>query len=250
MNYLYVANWKMNLSFNESINFCTDNIEQLNKLSSTADIVICPSFVVLSPIAQILKNTTIALGAQNCSEHASGSYTGEVSAQSLAEVDVAYCIVGHSELRMRHDENTTMLIKKIDLLYQNNITPIICVGETKEDFLHKKTLDTLTEQLELILKTIVYQKYNHVIIAYEPFWAIGTGIVPENLYLEKVFGWLEQFVNSYASNCTKQLLYGGNVNSTNIDQFKNIPNIDGFLIGRASTDFEELSKIIEISNNI
>jgi len=244
MKYTYIANWKMNLSFTESIDFCTNNLDLLKTLSSTANIVICPSFVALAPIAQVLKNTTIALGAQDCSEHATGSYTGEVSAQSLAETGATYSIVGHSERRMYHNEDTATLIKKIDLLYQNKITPIICVGETKEDFLHKKTFDALTEQLELILKTIAYHKHDHAIIAYEPFWAIGTGIVPDNVYLAEIFAWLEQFINAYIRDCTKQLLYGGSVNQKNIHQLKSIPKIDGFLIGGASTDLQEFYKII------
>ncbi len=244
MKYTYIANWKMNLSFNESIDFCANHLEQLNTLSSTSDIIICPSFVALAPIAQILKITTIALGAQNCSEHATGSYTGEVSAQSLAQAGTKYCFVGHSERRMYHNEDTTTIIKKIDLLYQNNIMPIICIGENKEDFLHQKTFEALTEQLELILKTIAYHKYDHAIIAYEPFWAIGTGIVPDNIYLEEIFAWLENYVKSHAPDSTTQLLYGGSVSQKNIHQLKSIPRIDGFLIGGASTDFEEFYTII------
>src|SRR5688572_15302066 len=115
MKHTYIANWKMNLSFNDSIDFCANHLEQLKTLSNTADIIICPSFVALAPLAEILKNTIIALGAQDCSEHATGSYTGEISAQSLAQVNAKYCFVGHSERRMYHAENTAAIIQKIDL---------------------------------------------------------------------------------------------------------------------------------------
>src|SRR6266404_3252729 len=166
MKYLYVANWKMNLSFQQSINFCTHNSDALQKLATTADIVLCPSFDALAPITQYFKNSSIAIGAQNCSEHKSGAYTGEVSAQSLAEIGIKYCIVGHSEQRIYHHETTESITKKIELLYANNITPIICIGETQQEFENNQTLMVLTEQLKpIFLGTNVP---SNVIIAYEP----------------------------------------------------------------------------------
>ena len=158
MKYLYVANWKMNLSFQQSINFCTNNSDALKQLSSAADIVLCPSFDALAPITQIFKNTNIAIGAQNCSEHKSGAYTGEVSALSLTELGVKYCIIGHSERRMYHHETTENIIKKIELLYANNITPIICIGETQQEFENNQTLMVLTEQLKPILNVSSFAK--------------------------------------------------------------------------------------------
>ena len=234
----------MNLSFNESVSFCKNNKEQLEQLATNNHIILCPSFIALAPIAEIFKSSAIAVGAQNCSEYENGSYTGEVSAQSLAEVGATYCFIGHSERRIYYGETTETIVKKIDLLYKNNITPIICIGETKEDFLHKKTFDALTQQLELILKTIAYQKYDRVIIAYEPFWAIGTGIIPEDKYLEEIFAWLQKYVDSYLPHIKKQLLYGGSVDEKNIHQLKNISDVDGFLVGSASTDCEKFKKII------
>ncbi len=246
MNYLYIANWKMNLSYSQSLDFCTNNIDQLNALVYSAQVVLCPSFVALGPIAQVLKKSSITIGAQNCSEFESGSYTGEVSAASLAEIGVSYCIVGHSERRIYFGETTEKIIKKINLLYANAMMPIICIGENKEEFLQKKTIHALTEQLEPILKTFVHQQYKHIIIAYEPFWAIGTGIIPENTYLEEISIWLKNYVAEFAPDCTMQLLYGGSINEKNIHQLKTIKLIDGFLIGGASTNFETFCGIIKI----
>lgn len=234
----------MNLTYRESLDFCTNNIEQLNTLANIAPIILCPSFVALAPIAEILKNSNIAIGAQNCSEYASGSYTGEISAQSLAQIGVTYCFIGHTERRLYFGETTETIIKKMDLLYANNITPIICIGESKEDFLDQKTNTALSQQLEPILQTIAYHKYNHTIIAYEPFWAVGTGIIPEVAYLEDIFAWMRKYIASLAPDCSTQLLYGGSVTAKNIHQLKNTQNVDGFLIGGASTDFKELRKII------
>jgi triosephosphate isomerase (TIM) len=238
MNYVYIANWKMNLSFQQSINFCTVNSDALQQLATTADIILCPSFDALAPVTQILKHTDIAIGAQNCSEHKSGAYTGEVSAQSLAEIGAKYCIVGHSEQRMYHHETTENIIKKIELLCINNITPIICIGETQQEFETNQTFTVLTEQLKPILNVTCPPK---LVIAYEPIWSIGTGIIPEQKQLIAVFEWLAQQVHT-----STQLLYGGSVNQDNIAELKKLPPINGFLIGGASADFEQLKKIISL----
>jgi triosephosphate isomerase (TIM) len=241
MKYLYVANWKMNLSYRKSLDFCTQNLAHLNLLSKSAKIIICPSLVALAPIIEIFKNSAIKIGAQNCSAYKAGSYTGEVSAQDLKEAGASYCIIGHSERRIYFGETTQDILTKIELLYTNNIMPIICIGETQEDFLHKKTIAALQQQLEPILTKIIQQKYEHVIIAYEPFWAIGTGIIPEDTYLEEIFRWLKNHVSNHKAH----LLYGGSINTTNINQLKTIEHIDGFLIGGASTDFGEFKNLIE-----
>lgn len=244
MKQLYVANWKMNMSFKQSIDFCTNNLEQLHALTNEAEIVLCPSFVVLAPMIEILKNSAIGIGAQNCSQYEIGSYTGEVSTQSLTEIGVKYCIIGHSERRIHFGETTEIVVEKVNLLLCHNIQPIICIGETKEHFVNKATLTVLTEQLKPILENMAHTN-KPIIIAYEPVWSIGTGIIPENTYLQEVFNWLAKLLEQELSNCTFQLLYGGSVNTTNIYQLKTIPNINGFLIGSASTDFEQFSEIVQ-----
>jgi len=245
MKYTYVANWKMNLTYNESISFCT-NKQQLKQLgSNAAQVILCPSFVALAPIVEMLKNSSVFIGAQNCSEYEKGAYTGEVSAQSLSEVGITHCIVGHSERRILYSETTETLVKKIDLLHRYNITPIICVGETKDHFTNKATFTVLTEQLKPIIKNVEQQKNKVLIIAYEPIWSIGTGIVPENTYLEEVFAWITKLLHSQLPEHAIQLLYGGSITATNIKQLKSIQNINGFLIGGASTDFKEFESIIQ-----
>jgi triosephosphate isomerase len=243
---MYVANWKMNFSFNQSTNFCTNNNNALQKLASTDDIVVCPSFDALAPINNLLKNTDIMIGAQNCSEYALGAYTGEVSALSLAEIGVNYCIVGHSERRIHYGETTEQIVKKIYLLYAANIIPIICIGETHNDFIEKKTVTVLEQQLQPILAAITQQeqKKNHIIIAYEPVWAIGTNIIPEQEQLIDVFTQITNLVHAHLPNHTIQLLYGGSVNQNNSAQLKKIPHINGFLIGGASTQFDQFKNII------
>ncbi len=220
MKYLYVANWKMNLSFNQSIAFCTQNKNSLQQLTANAHIILCPSYDAIASITNILKNTDIMIGAQNCSEHATGAYTGEVSAISLAEIGVTYCIVGHSERRTHYNETTEQIIKKIYLLYATNIIPIICVGETDQNFLSNKTYDVLTEQLYQVIEAIKQQteKIKKVVFAYEPVWAIGTGIIPDQQQLNAIFTWLSDFIYTHLPDYDIQLLYGGSVNTNNINE--------------------------------
>ena len=244
MKYTYIANWKMNLSYTENVNYCLHNRDKLQALSHIANIILCPSFVALAPIIEILKNSNISIGAQNCSEYQSGSYTGEVSAHSLGEIGVEYCFVGHSERRIFFGETTDTIIKKINLLLSNNIQPIICIGETQEQYDKKATLTVLAEQLKPILENI-YNKNISLLIAYEPRWSIGTGIVPENNYLEEIFEWIKKIIELHISEHKIQLLYGGSVSKKNIVQLKTIASINGFLVGNASTDFEQFSAIIK-----
>ena len=238
----------MNISFNESISFCENNSKDLQQLTqNNIQLIICPSFVALASITALLKNSAISIGAQNCSAYESGAYTGEVSVLSLAQIGVTHCIVGHSEQRMYHHETTEQIINKIKLLYKYNITPILCIGETKENFLNNQTFTTLTQQLEPILHAIQQEKHP-IIIAYEPVWAIGTGIIPEPEQLTTMFAWLFNLINLSISHNNIPLLYGGSINHQNIASLKRIPHIDGFLIGGASTNFEELKQIITLSH--
>lgn len=232
------------MSYGKSLDFCHMYKNQIIALAQNATIILCPSFLALAPITEIFKNTAISIGAQNCSEYEAGSYTGEVSSQSLAEIGIRYCIVGHSERRILFGETTNAITKKTNLLFQHNIMPIICIGETKDQFENKGTCTVLNEQLKPILESIPTNTQS-IIIAYEPVWSIGTGIVPEITYLEEVFSWITKIAHHYAPHCRVQLLYGGSVNEKNSTQLKNIPHINGFLIGGASTDFEKFSLIIQ-----
>ncbi len=246
MKYTYVANWKMNLSFNHSIAFCIQNKDALQQITSHANIILCPSFDALATMSNVLENTNIMIGAQNCSEYATGAYTGEVSAISLAEIGVTHCIVGHSERRTYYNETTEQIIKKIYLLYATNIIPIICIGETHQDFINNKTFNILTEQLFPIINAIKQQteKIKKIMFAYEPVWSIGTGIIPEQQQLNALFAWLSDFVHTQLPDYDIQLLYGGSVNKNNISSLKKTPHINGFLIGGASTQFEQFKNII------
>ncbi len=246
MNYLFVGNWKMNMHFKKAINFVKYNIDELTSLGSNKNksIILCPSFVALPGLIDLLQKTNISIGAQNCSQHNKGAYTGEVSAQSLAELGCQYCIVGHSEQRKYFTETNEMVAQKVAQLCEHNIQPIICIGETKEEFESKQVYEILAKQLTPVLKALKTFKTLSIIIAYEPVWSIGTGIIPEYYYLEQVFSWLTKHIKKQLPDAKLQLLYGGSVNEHNITDLKQILHINGFLIGGASTDFQKLKKIV------
>jgi len=251
--FLYIANWKMNSSFEQSLAFCTHNKTALLQLSMRPDtkLVLCPSFPALYSISQLFTNSSLSIGAQNCSEHMQGAYTGQVDALSLAQVGCTYCIIGHSESRAYCGETNEQIGKKITCLREQNIIPIICIGETKIDYEQGKTFALLEQQLRPIVealtrKTLTSEVHtnNYYLIAYEPIWAIGTGNTPSVEYLTKVFSWIREYCVQHLPAKPIQLLYGGSVDENDAATLKKISGIDGFLIGSASLDFQKLQKIV------
>ncbi len=239
---LFVANWKMNKTVTHAISFCTTYKESLKKLTAHADIVLCPSFPALAPIGQLLQHTNIGLGAQTCSSHEKGAYTGEVSAAMLKEVGCSYCIIGHSEQRRAAHLSAEDIAKQAVRLIAVGIEPIICIGETKKEFTEHLSKSVLEHQLNPIFHALASFK-QPITIAYEPIGAIGSGILPELSYLEDIFFWLTKKLT--ASTVSKwRLLYGGSVNPDTIAPLKTVSHVDGFLIGDASLDFQKFEKIV------
>jgi triosephosphate isomerase len=243
--YLYIANWKMNMPLLSACSFYSDHQQELERIAALphVELVLCPSYVALSPLHALReKNSHIYLGAQNCASHNQGAYTGEVDALSLAHVGCTYCIVGHSERRQLYGETDAVIAEKITLLGQYDITPILCIGETQEEAMSNRTHDILSVQLEPVLKM---QSIQSIVIAYEPFWAIGTGKTPSFTELSILFNWLFEHACKHASWLNVRLVYGGSVNASTIQMLKPLPFIDGFLIGSASCDFSMLKNIVE-----
>ncbi len=240
---LFVANWKMQKTLDQSIQFVQKHIDALKALNR--QIILCPSFPALYPLSQLLENSSVFLGAQDCSPHELGAYTGQVSAQSLAEVGCTYCIVGHSERRNYNKESNSEIAQKATQLLHQNIIPIVCVGESQQEFEKKQSIDVLHNQLEPVFKVIESQSSaSTVCIAYEPIWSIGTGNVPDTQYLQNIFDTLKEWCSAKTSKTKYTLLYGGSVTGENIQQFYQVENIDGFLIGGSSLDFQKLKKIV------
>lgn len=252
MKHFFVANWKMRMSNTDSAYYCHDNNAALQQLNNNHTIVICPSFTSLSDVTTIFKNSSVHVGAQDCSAYNPGSYTGQIAAQHLTEIGCTYCIVGHSERRIYCNETNEMVAEKTKRLRENKITPIICIGETSAECIIETTYQTLEKQLTPIFTALNTGEKTDtpIIIAYEPVWAIGTGTVPARDYLTALFSWLHQLTKEQLPNCTITFIYGGSVNEYTITQLCNIPHINGFLIGGASTNFEQFKSIIEACDTI
>ena len=229
---LIINNLKMNLTLPEIINYESElsNIETNNK------IVICPSF----PYLTHFKSNNYYLGSQNVSHIKEGSLTGEVSAKQLKSLDVKYTIVGHSERKEKLLEDNNQITEKIKLLFENDICPVLCIGELSKANLNIE--NEIKENLEDIFRSI--NNINNIVIAYEPVWAIGTGIIPDNSHIGNNISIIKKwFKDKY--NTDIKVIYGGSVNTSNITSLNNISNLDGYLLGGTSLNINLLKEIIK-----
>ncbi|MDB3885523.1 triose-phosphate isomerase [Candidatus Pelagibacter sp.] len=238
--YMYfVANWKMygNLS---SLN----TLDKVIKFSKSKEIkkgrlIYCPPNTLISSFSKKFENCQIGIGGQNCHESKSyGAYTGFVNCKMLKNIGAHFVIIGHSENRKR-GENDELINLKIKSALEAKLKVIFCIGETLNEKRKKKTKSILSKQIKIGLKNI--KNKSNIFIAYEPVWAIGTGIIPKSKDLFKTV----EFVKSKFKDKLLKVLYGGSVNPQNITNLKEINNIDGFLIGGASQNAKKFIDIVK-----
>lgn len=244
-NKLVIANWKMNgdLQSNQTLVL---GIEEYAKHTVATEIVICPPFVYLPQVADLLKNSqSIKLGAQNTSIATSGAYTGEVSVEMLAEFNCQYVLIGHSERRALFGEEDQLIADKIKLAVKKNITPVLCVGESLEQREQGETKHVVLQQLEGVIELVGCEVFKSVVIAYEPIWAIGTGQTASAEQAQEVHAFIRNHLNVIDNSIVSNLsiLYGGSVNETNADELIQQPDIDGFLVGGASLKVDAFKAI-------
>ena len=235
----FVANWKMygNLS---SLN----TLEKVIKFSKSKEIkkgrlIYCPPYTLISSFSKIFNNCQIGIGGQNCHESENyGAYTGSINSRMLKNIGAQFVIIGHSENREK-GENDKLINLKIKSALEAKLKVIFCVGETLSEKRKKKTKSKLSKQIKVGLKNI--KNLSNIFIAYEPIWAIGTGIIPKSKDLFKTV----EFIKSKFKNKSQKVLYGGSVNPQNITNLKEINNIDGFLIGAASQNTKKFIDIVK-----
>ena len=241
--YMYfIANWKMFGGLN-SLNSLHKLIKFLKgfKKNKFAKIIYCPPYTLIRPMSKKLKNSNIVVGAQNCHEENSfGAFTGSVNSVMLKSVGAKYVIVGHSENR-HVGEKDKLINLKIKSVLKSGLKVIFCIGETLKEKRNKITKKVLKKQIELGLKNIKNKK--NIIIAYEPVWSIGTGLIPKSNQLTETVNFIKKNFKHV------KVLYGGSVNPKNINELKSINNIDGFLIGGASQDTNKFIDIIKKTYN-
>lgn len=239
---LIIANWKMNLNREKVQDF----IQNLEKLDSSVQLIICPSFIHMGQISNIIDNQSVFLGAQNVNHNDAnnGAYTGEISAQMLQDYSCKYCIVGHSERRILFHEKEDDIKNKILFLENHQITPIICVGENSAHREEKKEYEYIKSQL---LNSIPHNaKDDAIIIAYEPVWSIGSGIIPSIKQIEEMVNFIEEICIKEIERKFK-IVYGGSVNENNARDILSIRGISGVLIGSASLNINNINQIIKLA---
>lgn len=245
-SYLFVANWKMYFSYNTAFSWATTYCKEIAQIIKDKNIsfIICPSYDALASVAPAITKENLFLGAQNCSSNEHGAYTGQVSVTSLQEIGCTYALVGHSETRFYEHLENSDLITKITLLRKHNITPIVCIGDTKEEYENQKSIETIHKQLEPLLP-LFQNTQNTIYIAYEPLWAIGAHTVPSKEHLEKICTAISQMFKNVTTPCPT-LIYGGSVDEISIQDILKVTQIQGVLVGRASTDFQKIKTIVSL----
>ena len=243
---LIAGNWKMYKTCSEAV----ETAGQLAKLVATAtdiDIMIAPPFTALAPVADVIKGTRVALGAQNLFWETEGAFTGEISPAMLVSTGCKYVIIGHSERRQHFGEIDNTVSKKIQAAIQHNLIPILCVGETEKERESNETFSVLDRQVKKGLEVFSENDLKTLIIAYEPVWAIGTGKTATRDQAQEAHRFLRTLLEksfSAAFSESTRILYGGSVKPNNISELMAMPDIDGALVGGASLDAKTFSEII------
>lgn len=233
---IIAGNWKMNYCVNKAEDFVSEIKDAIN--TDEVDVVICPNFVSLDRLSDLLDGTNIKLGAQNVHTEDKGAYTGETSVNMLAAVGVQYCIVGHSERRQYFAETNQVVNLKAKKLLEKDINPIVCVGETLEEREANTMFDVVEKQVRESLDGIEEaQMKRNVVIAYEPIWAIGTGKTATAEQANEMCRFIREVVSKMYNESVAQAVriqYGGSVKPANANEILNMSDIDGALVGGAS----------------
>lgn len=243
---LVAGNWKMNGS-RESINALVKGIlNGIDKVKS-ADVVVCPSYVYIPSVAQLITGSKIGLGAQDVAKEEVGAFTGEVSVSMLKDIECGYVIVGHSERRALYGDTNSVVAEKFAAAQQGGLTPILCVGELLEEREANKTEQVVEDQLQAVVDLLGVKALEKSIIAYEPVWAIGTGVTATPQQAQDVHAFIRQWITKEDENVANkvQILYGGSVKAANAKELFSQTDIDGGLIGGASLAADEFLQICE-----
>ena len=247
--YIIAGNWKMNKTFAEA--------SELSKLitrdfaeCTSIDIVLCPSYTAIKSVSDIVSETQIKIGAQNISSQDDGAFTGEISHTMLKDLFVKYVILGHSERREYLNESNELINKKLLKVLDKNLKPILCVGETLSEREKGITKEVIQNQLDICLLNASSDRFDDIVIAYEPVWAIGTGKTATAEQAQDVHSFIrERISNHFGQDASKavRIQYGGSMKGSNAEELLSQPDIDGGLIGGASLDAQSFGEILRIA---
>jgi triosephosphate isomerase len=248
---IVAGNWKMNMDYEEGLSLFSEVVNMVHdEVTGKQHVVVCSPFIHLHSLAQLAKaNNKVSIGAQNAHQAESGAYTGEISARMIHSTGAEYVILGHSERRQYFGERNELLAKKTDTALKNSLKPIFCIGETLQEREANKHFDVIKSQLQEGLYHLDTAQFAQIVIAYEPVWAIGTGVTATSAQAQEIHAFIRKEIatkygQEVAGNTT--ILYGGSANPKNAPELFAQPDIDGGLIGGASLksrDFVDIAKV-------
>lgn len=245
---IVAGNWKMNTTPAEGLALANEVKNGSNAVPEDVLLIVAPPFTHISSIAQSLKESRVKVAAQNCAAWEKGAYTGEVSAQMIAQTDASHVIIGHSERRQYFGEDSRTLLSKVNLALDNGLTPIYCCGEQLDERNSNQHFKVVEEQISQVLFNLNPGDMGKIIIAYEPVWAIGTGLTASPQQAQEMHAWIREvlqkkFGHSAAQNIS--LLYGGSCNPKNAKELFAQPDVDGGLIGGAALKADDFITIAQ-----
>lgn len=245
---IVAGNWKMNKTLQEGIELAKELNTVLAADKPKCDVVICTPFIHLASVVPVVDKAVIGVGAENCADKVSGAYTGEVSAAMVASTGAQYVILGHSERRAYYHETPEILKEKVGLALANGLTPIFCIGEVKEERLENRQNEVVRAQIEGSLFDLTAEEFSKIVLAYEPVWAIGTGLTATPEQAQEMHAFIRSVLagkwgKEVADNTS--ILYGGSCKPSNAKELFANPDVDGGLIGGASLKAADFKGIID-----
>lgn len=250
---IVAGNWKMNLDYTEGLSLFSEIINMFkDEATGQQQAVICSPFVHLHSLVQLSKGySNIAVGAQNAHQAESGAYTGEISAKMIKSVGAEYVILGHSERRQYFGETNQLLAEKTNTALKNDLVPIFCIGETLQEREAEKHFDVIKKQLLEGVFHLDEEQFGKIVIAYEPVWAIGTGVTATSGQAQEIHAFIRiEIAARYGQQIAAEttILYGGSCNPKNAPELFAQPDIDGGLIGGASLKSRDFIDIVKVFN--
>ncbi len=242
---MIAGNWKMNKTVDEGVALVREILPLVQ--NSDAEICVCVPYISLQAIGELIQGSRVQLGAQNVSQYAAGAYTGEISTTMLADLKVAYVILGHSERRMYYAETDESINEKIEASLGKSLCPIVCCGEPLDIRRKNEEKAYVKAQLVRDLQGIRAEDMRKMVIAYEPIWAIGTGETASKEQAESMCAFIRTLIAGLYDSETAdavRILYGGSVNTSNIDELMGMENIDGALVGGASLKAADFARLV------
>ncbi|MCM8795265.1 MAG: triose-phosphate isomerase [Candidatus Omnitrophica bacterium] len=251
---IIAGNWKMYKTISEAIELANGLKRELFKLDAQdIDIVLCPPYTALSEVSEVIADSNLKLGAQDCFFKDEGAFTGEISPLMLKDVGVKFVIIGHSERRQYFGETNESINKKTKAVLRHNLIPIVCVGETEEERERGLTFQVLDDHIRNGLKDLTEEQIGQVVIAYEPVWAIGTGRTATSTQAQEAQRYirdlLAKFYNKEIAESIR-IQYGGSVKPENIVELMQEPDVDGALVGGASLSVDSFAAIVKRANEV